>query len=138
MPSSLDNVEPSVLTAVLDGRWAALRGDVRTQLAGADVRDRSDLSTEEYRRQVLEDLRLLAKTEHSRLAFAREYGGLDDPAGVGGRPRDARVRRPVAAWSRPASSGACSAARCSCSAPSGHHGGTCATSSTCRCPGASR
>ena len=81
MPSSLDNVEPSALTAVLDGRWAALRGDVRTQLAGADVRDRSDLSTEEYRRQVLEDLRLLAKTEHSRLAFAREYGGLDDPAG---------------------------------------------------------
>ena len=81
MPSSLDNVEPSVLTAVLDGRWAGLRGDVRTQLAAADVRDRSDLSTEEYRRQVLEDLRLLAKTEHSRLAFAREYGGLDDPAG---------------------------------------------------------
>jgi acyl-CoA oxidase len=81
MPSSLDNVEPSVLTAVLDGRWAGLRGDVRTQLAGADVRDRSDLSTEEYRRQILEDLRLLAKTEHSRLAFAREYGGLDDPAG---------------------------------------------------------
>jgi acyl-CoA oxidase len=81
MPSSLDNAEPSVLTAVLDGRWAGLRGDVRTQLAGADVRDRSDLSTEEYRRQILEDLRLLAKTEHSRLAFAREYGGLDDPAG---------------------------------------------------------
>ena len=81
MPSSLDNVEPSVLTAVLDGRWAGLRGDVRTQLAAADVRDRSDLSTEEYRRQVLEDLRLLAKTEHSRLAFAREYGGLDNPAG---------------------------------------------------------
>src|ERR1700722_6420842 len=83
MPSSLDNVEPSVLTAVLDGRWAGLRGEVRAQLAGADVRDRSDLSTEEHRREVLEDLRLLAKTEHSRLAFAREYGGLDDPAGSG-------------------------------------------------------
>ncbi|HEY2279936.1 MAG TPA: hypothetical protein VGI00_16365, partial [Streptosporangiaceae bacterium] len=81
MPSSLDNVEPSALTAVLDGRWGGLRADVRTQLAEADVRDRSDLSTEEYRRQVLEDLRLLAKTEHSRLAFAREYGGRDDPAG---------------------------------------------------------
>src|SRR5580704_9740532 len=81
MPSSLDNVEPSVLTAVLDGRWAGLRGEVRAQLAGADVRDRSDLSTEEYRREVLEDLRLLAKTGHARLGFAREYGGLDDPAG---------------------------------------------------------
>jgi acyl-CoA oxidase len=82
IPSTLENVEPAALTAVLDGRWAELRQEVRAQLAGADVRDRSDLSTEEYRRQVLEDLRLLAKTEHSRLGFAREYGGLGDPAGA--------------------------------------------------------
>ena len=81
MPSPLENVEPSALTAVLDGRWADLRREVRSQLAEAVVRDRSDLSTEEYRRQVLEDVRLLAKTGHSRLGFAREYGGLDDPAG---------------------------------------------------------
>ena len=81
MPSTLEDVEPNVLTAVLDGRWAGLRQEVRAQLAEADVRDRSSLSTEEYRRQILEDLRLLAKTGHSRLGFAREYGGLDDPAG---------------------------------------------------------
>jgi len=80
IPSPLENVEPGALTAVLDGRWAGLRTEVRAQLAAADVRDRSDLSTEEYRRQVLEDLRLLAKTEHARLGFAREYGGLGDPA----------------------------------------------------------
>jgi acyl-CoA oxidase len=80
-PSTLENVEPSVLTAVLDGHWADLRQEVRSQLAEAVVRDRSDLSTEEYRRQVLEDVHLLAKTGHSRLGFAREYGGLDDPAG---------------------------------------------------------
>src|SRR6201996_5544140 len=82
IPSTLENVEPGALTAVLDGRWADLRQEVRGQLAAADVRDRSDLSTEEYRRQVLEDLRLLAKTEHARLGFAREYGGLGDPAGA--------------------------------------------------------
>src|SRR6201995_3392533 len=82
IPSTLENVEPGALTAVLDGRWADLRQEVRGQLAAADVRDRSDLSTEEYRRQILEDLRLLAKTEHSRLGFAREYGGLGDPAGA--------------------------------------------------------
>src|SRR6201995_3774974 len=81
IPSTLENVEPGALTAVLDGRWAELRREVRAQLAGADVRDRSDLSTEEYRRKVLEDLRRRAKTGHSRLGFAREYGGQDDPAG---------------------------------------------------------
>src|ERR1700742_1141335 len=79
--TTLDRVEPATLTAVVDGRWADLREEVRAQLAGADVRDRSDLSTEEYRRQILEDLHLLAKTGHSRLGFAREYGGRDDPAG---------------------------------------------------------
>ncbi len=82
IPSPLENVKPSALTAVLDGRWAGLRQDVRAQLAEADVRDRSDLSTEQYRRQILENLRLLSKTEHARLGFAREYGGLDDPAGA--------------------------------------------------------
>jgi acyl-CoA oxidase len=81
IPSTLDQVQPAALTAALDGRWADLRREVRTQLASADVRDRSDLSTEEHRRQTLEDLRLLAKTGHSRLGFAREYGGQDDPAG---------------------------------------------------------
>jgi acyl-CoA oxidase len=79
--TTLDRVEPAALTAVMDGRWADLRQEVRAQLAGADARDRSDLSTEEYRRQILEDLRLLAKTGHSRLGFAREYGGQGDPAG---------------------------------------------------------
>ncbi|HEY2238805.1 MAG TPA: acyl-CoA dehydrogenase [Streptosporangiaceae bacterium] len=79
--TTLDQVQPAALTAALDGRWAGLRHEVRAQLAEADVRDRSDLSTEEYRRQTLEDLRLLAKTGHSRLGFAREYGGQDDPAG---------------------------------------------------------
>jgi acyl-CoA oxidase len=79
--TTLDRVQPAALTAALDGRRADLRREVRAQLAAADVRDRSDLSTEEYRRQTLEDLRLLAKTGHSRLGFAREYGGQDDPAG---------------------------------------------------------
>src|ERR1700753_589069 len=79
--TTLDQVQPAALTAALDGRWADLRQEARAQLAAADVRDRSDLSTEEYRRQTLEDLRLLAKTGHSRLGFAREYGGQDDPAG---------------------------------------------------------
>jgi hypothetical protein len=81
LPSIPDNVEPAALTTVLDGRWAQLRQEVRAQMAGAEVKDGSDLSTEEYRRQVLEDLHLLAKTSHAQLGFAREYGGMGDPAG---------------------------------------------------------
>jgi len=34
-----------------------------------------------YRRQVFDDLHLLAKTSYSRLGFDREYGGMSDPAG---------------------------------------------------------
>jgi hypothetical protein len=85
--TTLDQVQPAALTAALDGRWADLRREVRTQLAGADGRDRSDLSTEEYRRQILEDLRLLAKTGHSRLGFAREYGGRTTRPGRWSRTR---------------------------------------------------
>jgi acyl-CoA oxidase len=81
LPSIPDSVEPAALTTVLDGRWARLRQEVRAQMAGAEVSDGSGLSTEEYRRQILEDLHLLAKAGHARLGFAREYGGRGDPAG---------------------------------------------------------
>ena len=40
IPSTLEDVEPAALTAVLDGRWAELRQEVRAQLAGAGVRYR--------------------------------------------------------------------------------------------------
>jgi acyl-CoA oxidase len=76
-----EKVEPDALTTVLDGRRARLRQEVRAQMAGAEMRDASDLSTEDYRRQILEDLHALAKTGHARLGFAREYGGQGDPGG---------------------------------------------------------
>jgi acyl-CoA oxidase len=76
-----EKVEPDALTAVLDGRRARLRQDVRAQLAEAEVRDGSELSTEDYRRQILEQMHVLAKTGHAHLGFAREYGGLGDPGG---------------------------------------------------------
>ncbi|HLH57854.1 MAG TPA: acyl-CoA dehydrogenase [Streptosporangiaceae bacterium] len=81
LPSLPQRIEPETLTAVLDGRWAGLRQEVRAQMAGAEFPDRSALSIEEYRGQVLDDLRLLAKTSHARLGFAREFGGMGDPAG---------------------------------------------------------
>ncbi len=81
LPSMPDKVEPDALTTVLDGRRARLRQEVRAQMAETEMRDRSDLSTEEYRRQILEDLHVLAKTGHARLGFAREHGGEGDPGG---------------------------------------------------------
>ena len=72
---------PNELTVVLDGKWGGLLRELRAQLAGVEVRDGSGLPTEEYRRQVFDDLHLLAKTSHSRLGFDCEYGGMSDPAG---------------------------------------------------------
>ena len=74
-------IEPGELTSVLDGRWAGLRGELRAQMARAEVRDGSGLPAAEYRRQIFDDLRLLAKASYSRLGFDRAYGGMSDPAG---------------------------------------------------------
>jgi acyl-CoA oxidase len=81
LPPLPEMVEPSALTTVLDGRWAGLRQEVRAQMAEAEIRDHSALPVEEYRQQILDDLHLLAKTGHARLGFAKEYGGMGDPAG---------------------------------------------------------
>jgi acyl-CoA oxidase len=81
LPLTPEKVLPDALTTVLDGRWARLRQDVRAQMAGAEVRESFDLTTEQYRRRVLEDLHVLAKTGHPRLGFAREYGGMADIGG---------------------------------------------------------
>ncbi len=74
-------VEVDELTAVLDGRWGGLLRGLRAQMAGVEPHDGSGLSTEEYRRQILDELHLLSKTSYSRLGFDREYGGMSDPAG---------------------------------------------------------
>jgi acyl-CoA oxidase len=85
VPSLPEQVEPSALTTVLDGRWAELRHTVREQLAGIDSRDSDphteNLSTEDYRAIVFDQLHALAKTDGPRLGFAREYGGGGDVGG---------------------------------------------------------
>ncbi|MEV6608667.1 acyl-CoA dehydrogenase [Kutzneria sp. NPDC051319] len=74
-------MEPSAITEILDGRWAALRRTVREQLAGVEYRDTSGLSTEEHRALVFEQLHALAKTDGPKLGFDREYGGGGDIGG---------------------------------------------------------
>ena len=82
MPTdALTEALTGALTEALDGQWGSLRREVRAQLASAGIRDGSGLPVEEYRRQVFDDLHLLAKTAQARLGFDRAYGGMSDPAG---------------------------------------------------------
>ena len=83
LPASFRLDEPvdvDALTTALDGRWGELRRGLRAQMAATVVGDNSDLTTEQYRRQVFDDLHLLAKTGPGRLGFDPEYGGMGDPA----------------------------------------------------------
>ncbi|GHF45885.1 acyl-CoA oxidase [Amycolatopsis bartoniae] len=74
-------MNPEALTVVLDGQWAALRRDVRERMAENAYESPQDVSTEEYRAWVLDQLHVLAKTGHPRLGFQKEYGGGGDIGG---------------------------------------------------------
>jgi len=64
LPASFRLDEPvdvDALTTALDGQWGELRRGVRAQMAATVVRDNSDLTTEQFRRQVFDDLHLLPR-----------------------------------------------------------------------------
>ncbi|MEU3273485.1 acyl-CoA dehydrogenase [Saccharomonospora sp. NPDC006951] len=69
------------LTELLDGRWAAVRGEIRAQIAGTKYPDPVGLSVEEHRARILDQLHELAKTGRPQLGFPSEYGGGDDIGG---------------------------------------------------------
>jgi len=52
IPSTLEDVQPAALTAVLDGRWAELRREVRAQLAVAEAELRDRINERWMRRGV--------------------------------------------------------------------------------------
>jgi acyl-CoA oxidase len=67
------------LRAYLDGRWARIRDEVRTQIEATDLlRPAHGLSLEEYRERVLEQARLVSQSRGARLFFPSEQGGEDD------------------------------------------------------------
>lgn len=70
------------LRTVLDGRWAAVRNQVRDVLRDPLFRPRYGLALHEQRALVLEQLRALAATPGPRLLFPKEYGGEDDVGGA--------------------------------------------------------
>ncbi|MGQ0576654.1 MAG: acyl-CoA dehydrogenase family protein [Pseudonocardia sp.] len=70
------------LRRVLDGRWADVRDDVRTQMGTYDLSPHPDLSTDQHRDRVAQGMRLLAESGRPHRGFAPEFGGAGDVGGV--------------------------------------------------------
>ncbi|MBS2532846.1 acyl-CoA dehydrogenase family protein [Catenulispora sp. NF23] len=81
MPSLPADVDPRTLTPVLDGRWAALRAEVRARMAAEPYRDPVGLAVEAHRALVFDQLQALATTDVPGLGFDKAYGGGGDIGG---------------------------------------------------------
>ncbi|MBV9291667.1 MAG: acyl-CoA dehydrogenase family protein, partial [Frankiales bacterium] len=68
-------VSAQAVQAVLDGRWAWVRNDVRTTLLDPLFAPVYDISTDEHRDRVFEQAKALAQTPGPRLLFPKEHGG---------------------------------------------------------------
>ncbi|MDN5929589.1 MAG: acyl-CoA dehydrogenase family protein [Pseudonocardia sp.] len=72
----------TALQTVLDGRWAAVRDDVRAQLGDLKLTPDPDASTEQYRAEIAEAVRKLAQSRRPHQGFDPAYGGEGDVGGV--------------------------------------------------------
>ncbi|WP_300015278.1 acyl-CoA dehydrogenase [Pseudonocardia sp.] len=70
------------LQTALDGRWAAVRDDVRAQLGQLRLSPDPDASIEQYRAEVAEAVAALAASGRPRQGFDPAYGGGGDVGGV--------------------------------------------------------
>jgi acyl-CoA oxidase len=75
-------VNPRALQTVLDGRFAAVREDVRAQLGEIGLVTDPDLDTESYRARVRDWMRRLVDSGRPRSGFDPAYGGGGDVGGV--------------------------------------------------------
>jgi acyl-CoA oxidase len=80
-PARPEGAEAATLRRVLDGRWAHVREEVRRRMDAALHPPSSDLSTEEHRALVLEQLHELAASGVQRLGFSSRHGGGGDIGG---------------------------------------------------------
>ncbi|CAM3028841.1 acyl-CoA dehydrogenase [Saccharomonospora xinjiangensis] len=74
-------VSSAALTRLLDGRWAAVRRDVREHLAAQAAHgalDTARLDVAAHRKRIVQQIEALAETGGPRLGFPTEYGGGGD------------------------------------------------------------
>ncbi|TQL66575.1 acyl-coenzyme A oxidase [Nocardioides albertanoniae] len=76
----MNAIDATALTSLLDGRYAAVRADVRTSLTdhAGFLDEVEELPRAEYRDRVLEVLLEISATGQSGLGFPKEYGGGGD------------------------------------------------------------
>jgi acyl-CoA oxidase len=72
----------SDLQTVLDGRWAAVRDDVRAQLGELKLTPDPEASTEQYRAEIAGAVHKLAQSRRPHQGFDPAYGGGGDVGGV--------------------------------------------------------
>lgn len=70
--------DPAALRLVLDGRWAAIRDETRKTLRDPVFAPREDLSLDEQRDHVFEQIKTIAATNGPKFLFPKAYGGLDE------------------------------------------------------------
>ncbi|OLR94698.1 acyl-CoA dehydrogenase family protein [Actinokineospora bangkokensis] len=74
-------VSTGPLTELLDGRWGHVRREARKRMAEMPPPAAYDLTTEQHRAQVFDELKLLADAGYPRIGFPEEYGGDGDTGG---------------------------------------------------------
>src|SRR5438094_595417 len=75
-------MEVGRLRACLDGRWGAIREEVRAQIRASELLRPGEGSVEDHRARVMKQARLVSATKSARLFFPREYGGEGDMGGA--------------------------------------------------------
>jgi acyl-CoA oxidase len=81
VPALPDHFSTGELAALLDGRWAHVRSEVREALDGVDLTAANELPTDEHRALVLEQLHQLVDSGIPGLGFPKEHGGKSDTGG---------------------------------------------------------
>ncbi|GAA5165816.1 acyl-CoA dehydrogenase [Pseudonocardia eucalypti] len=76
-----DPIDVRSLRAVMDGRWQAVREDVRARMGERRMHPDPEWSMAEHRAKVGEHMRKLAESGRASLGFVERYGGRDDIGG---------------------------------------------------------
>ena len=81
IPRTPAGFDAGALAALLDGRWADVRAQVRSALEGTELPPGDHLDTEAHRALTLEQLHLLVKSGIPEIGFPVAQGGQGDTGG---------------------------------------------------------